>query len=48
LENQKYIREMSKSDLPKIKSIIDDNHMFPSEYIDEMTVNYFNQETEEM
>lgn len=48
MKNQIYIREMSKSDIPKVKTIIDDNHMFPAEYIDEMTVNYFNQETEDM
>ncbi|MEP7704689.1 GNAT family N-acetyltransferase [Paraglaciecola sp. 25GB23A] len=48
MKNQIYIREMSKSDIPKVKTIIDDNQMFPAEYIDEMTVNYFNQETEDM
>jgi GNAT superfamily N-acetyltransferase len=48
LKNQQFIREMSKSDLAKVKAIIDDNQMFPAEYIDEMTVDYFNQETQEL
>ena len=39
---------MNKSDIPKVKSIIDDNQMFPSEYLDEMTSGYFEQETREM
>jgi GNAT superfamily N-acetyltransferase len=48
LKNQLYIREMNKSDLLKVKSIIDDNQMFPSEFLDEMTLGYFDQETAEM
>lgn len=31
------IRAMEKADLPTIKLIIDQNEMFPSEYLDEMT-----------
>ena len=48
MKNKTYIREMKKSDLPKVKSIIDDNQMFPSEYLDEMVLTYFEQETQEM
>lgn len=48
LKNQIYIREMHKSDLLKVKSIIDDNQMFPSEFLDEMALGYFDQETDEM
>ena len=32
---------MRNSDLPTVKSIIDDNQMFPSEYLDDMTSAYF-------
>lgn len=38
---------MSSSDLPAIKAIIDDNHMFPSEFLDEMSKPFFAQESEE-
>ena len=38
---------MSSSDLPAIKAIIDDNHMFPSEFLDEMSEPFFAQESEE-
>ena len=38
---------MSLSDLPAIKAIIDDNHMFPSEFLDEMSAPFFAQESEE-
>lgn len=39
---------MKESDLPRVKSIIDDNQMFPSEYLDEMVLGYFSQATQEM
>lgn len=39
---------MIKSDLPKVKSVVDDNQMFPSEYLDEMTQGYLSQETQDM
>lgn len=38
---------MIPSDLPAVKLIIDDNQMFPSEFIDEMTQAFFAQESEE-
>lgn len=39
---------MIKSDLPKVKAIIDDNQMFPSEFLDEMVLGCLNCETKEM
>jgi GNAT superfamily N-acetyltransferase len=47
-KNKIYIREMNKFDFLKVKSIIDDNQMFPSVFLDEMTLGYFDQETAEM
>lgn len=41
------IRELHTSDLPAVKKIIDENQMFPSEYLDEMTQDYFAQQAEE-
>ena len=38
---------MSKRDLPKIKQIIEENQMFPPQYLDEMSHGYFSQLTQE-
>lgn len=43
-----HIRAMVESDLPSVKEIIDNNEMFPSEYLDEMASGYVNQQTEEL
>lgn len=48
LKNILFIHEMGKSDLPKVKSVVDDNQMFSSEFLDEMTIGYFKQETQDM
>ncbi len=42
------IREMKKSDLPKVKLIVDDNQMFPSEFLDDMASGYLNGVSEEL
>lgn len=42
------IREFKKSDLKSAKQIIDDNQMFPSEYLDDMVSGFLGQETEEL
>jgi len=42
------IREFKKSDLKSVKQIIDDNQMFPSEYLDDMVSGFLNNETEEL
>ncbi|KKL02489.1 hypothetical protein SD53_04435 [Rheinheimera mesophila] len=39
---------MKKSDLTAVKHIVDNNQMFPSEYLDEMTSGYFNKKSEEL
>jgi GNAT superfamily N-acetyltransferase len=41
-------KTLNKFDFLKVKSIIDDNQMFPSVFLDEMTLGYFDQETAEM
>lgn len=48
LKKEIHIRDLKKSDLPVVKQIIDDNQMFPSEYLDEMTTEYFEQVSEEL
>lgn len=41
------IRALISSDLPAIKKIIDENQMFPSEFLDEMTEGYLTQQASE-
>ena len=43
-----FIREFKKSDLNSVKQIIDDNQMFPSEYLDDMVSDFLNKDTEEL
>ena len=43
-----HIRALTPSDLSPVKKIIDDNQMFPSEYLDEMTAGYFSQQAQEL
>lgn len=42
------IREFKKSDLKQAKQIVDENHMFPSAYLDDMVSGFLNIETEEL
>ncbi|MBE1302084.1 MAG: GNAT family N-acetyltransferase [Alteromonadaceae bacterium] len=42
------IRELRKNDLPQVKHIIDENQMFPSEYLDEMVTEYFDDSSQEL
>lgn len=42
------LRAMLQNDLPAVKSIIDANEMFPSEYLDEMTSEYFSGDSQEV
>lgn len=42
------LRAMKQNDLPAVKSIIDANEMFPSEYLDEMTSEYFSSDSQEV
>lgn len=42
------LRAMLQNDLPAVKSIIDANEMFPSEYLDEMTSEYFSGDSQEI
>jgi len=42
------IRDFKKSDLNSVKQIINDNQMFPSEYLDDMVSGFLNKETEEL
>lgn len=48
LKKQVFIRELQACDLPQIKSIIDENQMFPSELLDEMTQGYFDGNEEDL
>ena len=48
MKSEIYIRQMNKEDLTNVKSIIEENHMFPSEYLDDMVVDYFSHESEDM
>ncbi len=48
MNTQNSIRVLQPSDLNTIKSIIDDNEMFPSAYLDEMTQGYFDKSTDEL
>jgi len=42
------IRELKKSDLNSAKQIIDENQMFPSEYLNEMVSGFLEQKTDEL
>lgn len=42
------IRALTLSDLPQAKSIIDDNQMFPSEFLDEMTTGFLESASDEL
>ncbi|NMH61173.1 GNAT family N-acetyltransferase [Alteromonas ponticola] len=42
------IREFKESDLKSVKQIINDNQMFPSEYLDDMVSGFLKKETEEL
>lgn len=48
LNTNNIIRELQKSDLKSVKQIIDDNQMFPSEYLDDMASGFLKKETEEL
>lgn len=41
------IRELQKNDLPQVKQIIDENQMFPSEYLDQMVSDFFDNRSQE-
>ncbi len=40
------IRRMTLEDLPAVKKVIDDNELFPSNLLDDMTASYFADEEE--
>ncbi|WP_448552433.1 GNAT family N-acetyltransferase [Thalassotalea montiporae] len=47
MKTHTYIRAMNPSDLPAVKLIVEDNQMFPSEFLDEMSQAFFGKESEE-
>ncbi|AOT08649.1 GNAT family N-acetyltransferase [Pseudoalteromonas luteoviolacea] len=47
MKSNLFIREMAPSDLSAAKLIIEDNQMFPSEFLDEMSEPFFSQTSEE-
>jgi ribosomal protein S18 acetylase RimI-like enzyme len=47
LKTIRKIREMNHHDLSLVKTIIDANNMFPSEYLDDMVKPYFEEQSDE-
>lgn len=48
LNTKNNIRELKTSDLKSVKQIIDENQMFPSEYLDDMASGFLNSDKEEL